>query len=84
MFNFTLTKLKIDKGDLYFSALKSFSEPGTFSDLRNEPFFLITKNYDLALVRCPKWLFDKFNILEFKRGAEWGCQRAKGPTDYKV
>ena len=54
MFNFTLTKLKIDKGDLYFSALKSFSEPGTFSDLRNEPFFLITKNYDLALVRCPK------------------------------
>ena len=27
------------------------------------------------LVRCPKWLFDKFNILEFERGAEWGCQR---------
>ena len=24
----------------------------------------------LKLVRCPKGLFDKFNILEFKRGAE--------------
>ena len=27
------------------------------------------------LVSCPKWLFEKFNILEFKRGVEWGCQR---------
>ena len=35
-------------------------------------------NFDKAfgiLVRCPKWLFEKFNILEFKRGAEWGCQK---------
>ena len=31
----------------------------------------------IKLVRCPKWLFDKFNILEFKRGAEWGCQRLR-------
>ena len=37
----------------------------------------------ISLVRCPKWLFDKFNILEFKRR---GCQKASGPTDilYKV
>ena len=29
------------------------------------------------LVRCPKLLFGKFNILEFKRGAEQGSQRTK-------
>ena len=30
-----------------------------------------------VLVRCPKLLFGKFNILEFKRGAEQGSQRTK-------
>ena len=29
----------------------------------------------VLLVRCPKWLFKKFNILEFERGAEQGNQR---------
>ena len=29
----------------------------------------------IKLVRCPKWLFVNFNILEFECRAEWGCQR---------
>ena len=41
----------------------------------HENCILLQKKYYALLVRCPKWLFMKFNILEFKRGVEWSSLR---------
>ena len=38
----------------------------------------------LTLVRCPKWLFMKFNFLEFKRGVEWSSLRSMESDPCKV
>ena len=45
--------------------------------IQNNSSILKWLNFKISLVRCPKWLFEKFNILEFKRGVEQGCQRLR-------
>ena len=39
------------------------------------PVISCSRSFKSLLVRCPKWLFCKFNILEFKRRVEQGNQR---------
>ena len=43
-------------------------------DIQFTNFINDSKICNIKLVRCPKWLFVKFNILEFKRGEEQGSQ----------
>ena len=49
----------------------------SLSLIYSRKFVKITILLNELLVRCPKWLFDKFNILEFERGVELGSQRTK-------